>query len=71
MRDIDTIRAKLEKIALEDGKISDEEQLLIHNTLIHFNEFNDLLAKASADGIITHEEAMEKGIGGSLVAYFY
>jgi small subunit ribosomal protein S8 len=22
-------------------------------------------------GIITHEEAMEKGIGGSLVAYFY
>ena len=51
-----TIHENLRIIALKDGKISDEEELLITNVISNLDQYTKLIENALKDGIITKDE---------------
>ena len=51
-----TIHENLRNIALKDGKITDEEELLIANVISNLDQYTKLIENALKDGIITKDE---------------
>ena len=51
-----TIHENLRNIALKDGKITDEEALLIANVISNLDKYTKLIENALKDGIITKDE---------------
>ncbi len=51
-----TIHDSLRNIALKDGKITDEEELLIANVISNLDQYTKLIENALKDGNITKDE---------------